>query len=195
MTWRAITLHQPWATLIALGYKTIETRSWSTRYRGPLLIHAAKSPPPVRSVPGFGIYRQIARHEGARCVEYRMLRASDGQWIELPLGAVVAAGRLEACAPMVADAPEPPRDGEWRIDIDSDCGLYLLRPCDDGKGCEFAPNHEADMIEWQMSYGAYEAGRFGWLLSDCRATPVVPARGKQGLWKPTPELVEAATAA
>jgi len=39
---RAITLWQPWASLMALGYKKIETRSWSTKYRGPLLIHAAK---------------------------------------------------------------------------------------------------------------------------------------------------------
>ena len=30
---RAITLTQPWATLVALGFKKIETRSWSTDYR------------------------------------------------------------------------------------------------------------------------------------------------------------------
>jgi hypothetical protein len=39
---RAISLWQPWASLIPLGAKKIETRSWSTKYRGPLLIHAAK---------------------------------------------------------------------------------------------------------------------------------------------------------
>lgn len=39
---RAISLHQPWATLIATGAKQYETRSWSTSYRGPLIIHAAK---------------------------------------------------------------------------------------------------------------------------------------------------------
>lgn len=32
---------QPWATLIALGAKRIETRSWSTSYRGQLAIHAS----------------------------------------------------------------------------------------------------------------------------------------------------------
>ena len=40
---KAITLHQPYATLIALGVKTIETRSWSTSYRGPIAIHAGKA--------------------------------------------------------------------------------------------------------------------------------------------------------
>lgn len=39
---RIITLWEPWATLMARGDKRIETRSWSTRYRGPMAIHAAK---------------------------------------------------------------------------------------------------------------------------------------------------------
>jgi hypothetical protein len=39
---KAISLYQPWATLVAIGAKKIETRSWGTRYRGPLAIHAAK---------------------------------------------------------------------------------------------------------------------------------------------------------
>lgn len=38
----AITLMQPWASLVISGQKTFETRSWATAYRGPLLIHAAK---------------------------------------------------------------------------------------------------------------------------------------------------------
>lgn len=42
---KAITLTQPWAMLVALGSKKIETRSWSTSYRGPLAIHAAKGYP------------------------------------------------------------------------------------------------------------------------------------------------------
>lgn len=42
---KTISLTQPWATLIAIGAKTIETRSWTTTYRGPLAIHAAKSFP------------------------------------------------------------------------------------------------------------------------------------------------------
>jgi activating signal cointegrator 1 len=39
---RAITIWQPYATLIVLGMKEFETRGWSTSYRGPLIIHAAK---------------------------------------------------------------------------------------------------------------------------------------------------------
>lgn len=39
---KALTLIQPWATLIMLGEKQIETRSWNTKYRGKLAIHAGK---------------------------------------------------------------------------------------------------------------------------------------------------------
>ncbi|MET4560779.1 hypothetical protein ABIA69_001923 [Lysinibacillus parviboronicapiens] len=40
---KAITIKQPWATLIALGEKQFETRSWQTKHRGPIAIHAGKS--------------------------------------------------------------------------------------------------------------------------------------------------------
>lgn len=36
---KAITILQPWASLIACGKKQIETRSWATKYRGPIAIH------------------------------------------------------------------------------------------------------------------------------------------------------------
>lgn len=37
---KVLTLKQPWATLVAEGIKKYEFRSWKTRYRGKLLIHA-----------------------------------------------------------------------------------------------------------------------------------------------------------
>jgi hypothetical protein len=40
-THACISLRQPYATLIALGVKTYETRARNTTYRGPLLIHAS----------------------------------------------------------------------------------------------------------------------------------------------------------
>jgi len=39
---KVITVKQPWATLIAKGYKEYEFRTWKTSYRGDLLIHAGK---------------------------------------------------------------------------------------------------------------------------------------------------------
>lgn len=40
---KAILLKQPWANLIAQGKKTIETRTWTTPYRGDLVICSSKS--------------------------------------------------------------------------------------------------------------------------------------------------------
>lgn len=40
---KALTLYQPYATLIAIGAKRFETRSWADPYRGPLAIHAGKT--------------------------------------------------------------------------------------------------------------------------------------------------------
>ncbi|EOC1198838.1 ASCH domain-containing protein [Cronobacter sakazakii] len=42
---KAISIRQPWAWLIVNGHKDIENRSWNTKYRGPVLIHAASTKP------------------------------------------------------------------------------------------------------------------------------------------------------
>lgn len=39
---KVITIKQPWATLIAEGYKKYEFRTWRTKFRGDILIHAGK---------------------------------------------------------------------------------------------------------------------------------------------------------
>lgn len=41
---KAISLKQPWANLVASGKKTIETRKWSTKYRGDLVICSSQNP-------------------------------------------------------------------------------------------------------------------------------------------------------
>lgn len=41
-TLKILSVKQPWATLIVTGHKKLETRSWSTEYRGQILIHASK---------------------------------------------------------------------------------------------------------------------------------------------------------
>lgn len=48
---KAFTLTQPWASLVTTGEKKYETRSWQTKYRGPLVIHSAKTfPKPAREI-------------------------------------------------------------------------------------------------------------------------------------------------
>ena len=77
--WKALTLTQPWATLLALGHKRVETRSWSTRYVGPVAIHAAK---------GYPVWaREFAAEEHA----FGRLPS------RIPRAAVVAVAVLQGC--------------------------------------------------------------------------------------------------
>ncbi|MEQ1861453.1 MAG: ASCH domain-containing protein [Chthoniobacteraceae bacterium] len=83
---KALSLWQPWASAIAIGAKTIETRGWFTTYRGPLAIHAAKTDTPE--------LREFFEWHPA-C---RPLRAAGyGRWEDLPRGAIVATCRLAEC--------------------------------------------------------------------------------------------------
>ena len=40
----ALSIKQPWAALLVHGLKQVEIRTWKTRRRGRVLIHAGKSP-------------------------------------------------------------------------------------------------------------------------------------------------------
>jgi len=40
---KVLSIKQPWAYLIAIGFKDVENRDWATTYRGRILIHASKS--------------------------------------------------------------------------------------------------------------------------------------------------------
>lgn len=88
---KALSIWQPWAQLLATGVKHDETRSWGTKYRGPILIHAAKRQMDYTSefielhrspfykyfkVMGFGTYENI---------------------LKLPYGAIIGMAELVDC--------------------------------------------------------------------------------------------------
>jgi activating signal cointegrator 1 len=88
---KALTLTQPWATLVAIGAKRIETRSWSTNYRGRLAIHAAKGFPREA--------RMFAYQEPAGRVLNEAGISLGGDCRELPTGAIVAVAILRQVWP------------------------------------------------------------------------------------------------
>ncbi len=48
---KALSLTQPWAQLVVMGEKHVETRSWNTKLRGRIAIHASKKfPRPARDL-------------------------------------------------------------------------------------------------------------------------------------------------
>lgn len=80
---QALSLWQPWAQLVVLGAKRIDTRSWSTRWRGWIWIHASKKITKVG--------RQLANEDP-------IFREALAPWIfsVLPRGEIVGAVSLDA---------------------------------------------------------------------------------------------------
>lgn len=70
---KTITIKQPWATLIAEGYKEYEFRTWKSSYRGDILIHAGK-----------GIDKEAMKR-----FEYLNLK--------YPLGCIIAKAKMTDC--------------------------------------------------------------------------------------------------
>lgn len=77
---KALSVVQPWATLLASGAKRFETRAWHTTYRGWVAIHAGKS-------------RDFARFQMLEPFR-SSLGFEDNPRRELPHGAIVGVGKL-----------------------------------------------------------------------------------------------------
>ena len=151
---KALSLSQPWATMVAIQAKRIETRSWSTPYRGPLAIHAAKNFPPEAR-------RLVALSEPFRsaflAAGYSVGPLKNPYWI--PLGKIVAVARLVDVVPILR------RQVDDDLAIITDEGLIPIGPT-------------------ERAFGDYTPGRCAWLLAEVFALPApIPARGQLGLWE------------
>lgn len=103
-TLRCLSLWQPFASLIAIGAKRTETRSWGTSYRGWVLIHAAKKcDQDVQDDIRAAMRLLESRRFEAPTPEQQA--AANLPWKKL-LGVVVAIGWMAECKP----APQPPSD-------------------------------------------------------------------------------------
>lgn len=164
---QAITLWQPWATLVALGLKKIETRSWSPYSNRPagmpgqvdlafrkngLAIHAARRTPTDE-------LRAAFQDRWIRMV-LAMHGITESNWTggagSLPQGAIVAVSTLTAV-----------------IQTNPGGGL-------------------AGLTDMERAFGNYAPGRFAWLLADVinlNDAPV-PAKGRQRIWPVPADLVE-----
>lgn len=93
-----LSVRQPWASLIVLGLKDVENRTWTTKYRGPLLIHASLRPDfdargpftltrdEIEALPRGGIIGEV---ELVDCVT-----SSSSPWFEGPAGLVLRRPRV-----------------------------------------------------------------------------------------------------
>jgi hypothetical protein len=107
---KAITLTQPWATLIAIGAKRIETRGWPTNYRGPLAIHAGKGLGPVHGISGL-IDLLMTEPFRSTLAQHDYMFTAD-----FPRGAIAAVCDLVACRPTAGRRGEQgtgPKYADW----------------------------------------------------------------------------------
>ncbi|MDF7809941.1 hypothetical protein [Hymenobacter sp. YC55] len=93
---RALSLVQPYATLITLGYKYNETRSFSTKHRGPLLIHASAGSP------------RWAREVSEQDPIIRGILEKHGLTFKtLPRGVIICSCELLEVSRIIVDSPLP----------------------------------------------------------------------------------------
>jgi activating signal cointegrator 1 len=155
-----LTLTQPWASLMALGEKTVETRSW----RPPdymigqrIAIHAAKGCSPIGGERG--LRRLIERPPFLDALYVsRLARTEDVNTLgrvqalarALPRSSIVAWGTLHAVHPTA----------QARITI----------------------GETSSYPDFELDFGDYTPGRFAWFFRDVHAVePPVPHTGAQGL--------------
>ena len=195
---KALTIRQPWATLIALGVKTIETRSW----RSPasligqrLAIHAGAALPSSASgcrsddqpewtideafgwSPQMQNWLGVLAWRGPRSAPVEALFSTVGPdtpmplMTDLPLGAIVATATLTDYLPMV-DTDH--RGHHLRSLLICPSGLF--------RSDRSSQDDDYDLTD-QLPYGWFAPGRWAWMLDDIKLCDLVPAKGKQGVWE------------
>lgn len=156
---KAITLYQPWASLLTCGAKKYETRSWKTSYRGPIAIHAGlRNPLKTMDNAPFEIWDAMLK---ALCIE------SFYNWNDAPLGMVIATAELIECWEM--------HGTHGRGSLYKD--IFIDR---------FNAN-DPDGVTWidenEMLFGDWTPGRYAWEFRNMEMLPKpIPAKGHQRLW-------------
>lgn len=150
---RAITVFQPWATLLTHGLKRCETRParWAkTLTPGPLLIHAAKAWGPTQAdIVTSGPFAEA-------------LRLCNLDAFSLPLGAIVGVVNVRCCISTENVQWEPSKDRFFGIDGYSATVV---------------------VGSWEKAFGDFSAGRIAVVTDQPRAfKKPIPYRGQHTLF-------------
>lgn len=170
---RCISLHQPWASLVAWGVKGIETRGWSTPYRGYFGIHAAKKNLAGTFFPAMN--GGVHHHSGMDACFYRNNQDPflAAEHTPLPLGAIVATANLVDCVPIDLIMP--------RQDVAPGVNQYAGNAVHGGYHDRVTTHPmTGELIRWadgngrdisgQLPYGDFRPGRYAWILDDVKPT-------------------------
>ncbi len=160
---KAISLWQPWASLMEAGSKTIETRGWKTEYRGDLLICSTKSGLKKSELEKlllkWEFQEGLSEKYGTRdnyglCINWPGVEIED-----LPLGMALCVVELQGCI---------------KTDklISGNCAITRYMYC------------------LEREFGDYSPGRFAWITTNLRPIKPFPVKGQQGLFNVDDSLIE-----
>ena len=159
----AISLWQPWAHLIAIGAKRFETRSWSTRFRGMMAIHAGQKWSQRMARQCYEAPFHDALKAGG--IIFRPGNADWLQWVDgLAFGAVIAVADLVEVWPTEKLGTQAVEDS---LPADLIIGLQ------------------------ERAFGDFRHGRYAWQYENVIRLPEpIPCAGKQGLFVPPAEVMD-----
>lgn len=170
--WRAVTVTQPHASLIAIRAKLIETRGWLTHYRGPLAIHAAKGFPYwnqhlCRFAP---VLEALSAAKNA-LPDFAVEPLYDAPHVTgLPLGAIVAVCELVDVCRIVGNGFSS-QSKHGKTQSSKEYGMIVR----DGEIVHVHPP--------EFHFGDYRPNRYAWILDKVRMLPEpIPCKGAQKLW-------------
>jgi hypothetical protein len=150
----AITVIQPFASLIAEEFKHYETRSRPIKYRGKIAIHAGVSTEYLRDSSVFEILPE------GWAMEFNPPLPGLITAREFPLGMIVAVADLVEC---------------WQTNE------HQLTQIRKSANVDLVLHKEVDEREYLL--GDYSQGRYAWELENIRKlNNPIPCRGRQGLW-------------
>lgn len=87
---KALSIIQPWASLIAVGIKDIENRTWRTNYRGEFLIHASAKRLPAG-------WTALTSEQYAAATRLVNPYGKENDVKQLPVSAIIGKARLVDC--------------------------------------------------------------------------------------------------
>jgi hypothetical protein len=140
---KALSIRQPWAWLIVAGHKDIENRSWSTKFRGRVLIHAGKG-------------MTDAEFEEA-AVTFAMICPPDrfqlAEMAKAPRGGIVGVATISDCIPASRRASPWHAEGAFGFQI-TDARPLPFVPCKGMLGFFDVPAEVAAQLRQMHDLGA-----------------------------------------
>lgn len=130
---KCLTIAQPWASMIIVGEKDVECRTWQTTHRGLLLIHAAKD----------ASVRKVTMANWRKAGAHKYLAPSP---LDLALGAILGTVELVDCLPRAKCRSEWKGKAPWCWVLKNPRPLAEPIPCTGQLGLWNAPENVLETV-------------------------------------------------